>query len=580
MLKNIFYTASFILINALTVTAQTTPLEQATDRVAIKAIALLNKKMPDSLYTMAGESLHKTITSALWNSLFKDNVLPLLPFRELTFLSSTDSVSKYSLQGSIPLAFYISLDKTGKIHDFNFQQFVKELPASDLKAENLKTDSVARTMIRLINEKKTDSTYLLVGETFRKQIDATAWKNILEKNIYPISPFTEFLLISNSQKINRYKSGRLQFLVGLDQQNKLETFMVQPYKEETSPDKKIASDNALKTKLDSTVNAPLTAYMKTKGNVGLSVGIYYQGKDYYYNYGETRAGNAQLPSNHNLYDIGSITKTFTATLLALAVNEGKVKLSSPVSSFLPDSVAGNPALKGIALLQLSNHTSGLPRIPANMPQSVIESNQPYANYDVKKLFSFLKSFKRTRQPGTKYEYSNLAVGLLGVILERVYHKPYSELVARYITKPAKLNQTQIAVRVSDTVLVAQGYNEMSQAIAPWTFKAMEAAGAIKSSTYDMLNYGKLQLGNASTPLAKAIKLTHEVTYKADETIGLGWHFMNGNPKILHHSGGTGGYRALVCADLERNLVVVVLTNNSSTGDALGFEVAKALQQLK
>jgi CubicO group peptidase (beta-lactamase class C family) len=580
MFKNILVLFFLIIVTCLTVSGQTTPLEKATNLIAIKTIELLNKKQPDSVYTMTGVIVHKTISPALWNSLFKDKVLPLLPFRDLTFESSTDSTSKYKLQGSIPLVLYISLDKTGKINNFNFQPSYKELPVSEIMPEARKTDSVARTTVRLINEKKADSAYLLAGDAFRKQIDANAWKNILEKSIYPLTPFTELLYISSNQKINRYKSGQFQFLIGLDQQDKLETFLVEPYREVVA-DKKFNSDNPLKSRLDSAVNLPLSAYMRNKGNVGLSVGVYYQGKDHYYNYGETKAGNMQLPTNHNLYDIGSITKTFTATLLALAVNEGKVNLSSPISRFLPDSVAGNPALKGITLMQLSNHTSGLPRIPSNMQQSVIESNQPYANYDTRDLFSFLKNFKSIRQPGIKYEYSNLAVGLLGVILERVYHKPYSDLITKYITKPAKLHQTQIVVKTADTALVAQGYNEMNLAIAPWTFKCMTAAGAIKSSTFDMLNYGKLQLSDdASSPLIKAIKLTHEVTYKKDETIGLGWHFIDANPKIVQHSGATGGYRALVCADLEHNMVVVVLTNNSSSGDALGFEIVKALGQLK
>lgn len=579
MLKNILYLFSPILLACFSVSAQTTPLEQSTDRMAVRVVELLNQKKPDSLYIMAGEKLRKTITPQLWNNVFKDNILPLLPLNELNFLSAANSISKYRMKGSIPLLLYISLDKEGKLETFLVQPYIKEISPDALTAEARKTDFVARKMIRLINEKKTDSSYLLAGETFRKQIDAGKWKNILEKNIYPISPFGDLFLISNDQKINKYRSGQFQFLVGLDQEGKIETFLVQPFKEEISPDKKFISDNPLKTQLDSAVNIPLSTYMKTKNNVGLSVGIYYHGKDYFYNYGETKAGNAQLPTNHSLYDIGSITKTFTSTLLALAVNEGKVRLSSPISDFLPDSVAANPALKGITLVQLANHTSGLPRLPGNMLQHVIESSQPYANYDVSALFSFLKSFKSVREPGTKYEYSNLAVGLLGVILERVYNKPYSDLVSRYIIKPARLNQTQIVVKASDTALVAQGYNETGQAVVPWTFKAMEAAGAIKSSTFDMLNYGKLQLSNDSGPLVKAVRLTHEVTYKNDEMIGLGWHFINRNPKVLQHSGATAGYRAMVCADLERNLVVVVLTNNSSTGDALGFEVARALQRL-
>jgi CubicO group peptidase (beta-lactamase class C family) len=580
MYKNAFYVVLLLLIICAKTNAQTTPLEQSTHRMAVKAIDILNKKMPDSLYPLAGEQLRKMISPAVWSSLFKNDVLPLLPLKDLTFQSSTDSINKYLVQGTIPLNLYFSLDKSGKIKDMNFQPYIQARVASEMNAEDRKTDLVAQKFMRLINEKKSDSVYLLTGEKFRQQFNAEAWNQVLDKNIYPLTPLKEFIFVGSNQTVNRYKSGTLQFLIGLDKQSKVETFRVQAY-QDIVPDKAFKSDNALKNKVDSALNAPLSTYMRNKGNVGLSVGVYYAGKDYYYNYGETKLGNATLPGNRTLYDIGSITKTFTATLLALAVNEGKVTLTSPIISFLPDSVASNPALKDITLMQLSNHTSGLPRLPSNLEGSVTDSSQPYANYNTKLLFSFLKDFKTIRPAGTKYEYSNMAVGLLGVILEKVYKKPYAELVATFIAKPANMTQTQLVVKTADTALIAQGYNENITAVAPWKFKAMEGAGGIKSATSDMLKYGKLQLNGSSTPLSKAIKLTHEITYKEDQnTLGLGWHFLNGNSNLPQHGGATGGYRSILCADLEQNIVVVVLTNNSSTGDALGFEVLKVLQKLK
>jgi CubicO group peptidase (beta-lactamase class C family) len=89
-------------------------------------------------------------------------------------------------------------------------------------------------------------------------------------------------------------------------------------------------------------------------------------------------------------------------------------------------------------------------------------------------------------PSTKYEYSNAAVGLLGVILEKIYKTPYADLVAKYIIKPAKLNETKFTVKGSDTTLLAQGYNESISPVAPWEFKAMQAVGVLKSSATDLL----------------------------------------------------------------------------------------------
>lgn len=578
MYKNLL--CFLLFFSSLFATAQTTPLELTTHRLAVKAIDLMNKKLPDSVYSLIGDKLRKRMSPELSASLFKDAILPLLPFRNLTFESSRDSVSIYKLQGTVPLVMYFSLDSKGKISNFNFQPLMKEVVASDMNPEERTTDIVARMMIRLINERKADSSYTLTGEKFRQQFTAESWKKILETNIYPLTPFKEFVFINSSQKINKYKSGNLQFLIGLDETNKIQTFAAQPYKQ-AIPDKKFNSDNPLKSKVDSTINGPLSAYMKNKGNVGLSVGIYYGGKDYFFNYGESKLGESQLPGNQTLYDIGSITKTFTSTLLAIAVNEGKAKVTNMITDFLPDSVASNPALKGITLVQLANHTSGIPRLPSNWQGSVTDSMQPYANYDTKLLFSFLKSFKSIRAADTKFEYSNVGVGLLGVILEKIYKKPYAELVRNYITKPAKMDHTGVLVKTSDLSLVAQGYDGNIKPVAPWIFDALAGAGALKSSTSDMLIYGKLQLGEGSTALTKAIKLTHEITYKDDQnTIGLGWMFLNGDANLPQHNGATGGYRSLICMDLEKKIAVIVLINNSSTGDPLGFEVLKALQHLK
>lgn len=580
MFKN--FLCFLLFINSIIATAQTTPLELTTHRMAVKAIDLMNKKLPDSVYSLIGDKLRKSMSPELSASLFEGAIVPLLPFKDLIFESSRDSISTYKLQGTIPLVLYFSLDSKGKISNFNFQPFVKKVAGSEMNPEDLKTDSLARLMIRFINEKKGDSTYTLAGEKFRQQFSSEAWKKVLETNIYPLTPISEFLFIGSNQKINKYKFGNLLFSVGLDEQGKIETFYAQPYKEaEVVPDKKFNSDNALKTKVDSTVNGPLSAYMRNKGNIGLSVGIHYAGKDYFYNYGESKLGNSQLPGNQTLYDIGSITKTFTSTLLAVAVNEGKLKLTSVITDFLPDSVASNPALKGITLMQLANHTSGISRLPSNWQSSVTDQKQPYANYDTKLLFSFLKNFKSVRAPGTKFEYSNVAVGLLGEILENIYHKPYAELISTYITKPAKMSHTEVIIKPSDASLVAQGYDENIQPVAPWIFDALGGAGALKSSSSDMLIYGKLQVGEGSTRLTKAMKLTHEITYKSDQnSLGLGWIFLNSDANLPQHNGGTGGYRSLICMNLERQIVVVLLANNSSSVDSIGFEVLKALQKLK
>ncbi len=229
-----------------------------------------------------------------------------------------------------------------------------------------RTDTLARTLLRLMNEHKADSIYYYAGQSFKAQLDGPTFKNICETSLFPLTPLPAPVFADSKNGISKYRLEALQFIIGLDKEGKYNTFALQPYREDAVKTTKATTDNPLKTKLDSTINQLASPYIQIKGNVGVSIAIHYKGADCFYNYGETRQGNNQLPTQNTLYDVGSITKTFTATLLAMAVNSKKISLQTPVTSFLPDSVAANPALKGITFAQLANHTSGLPRLAGNM----------------------------------------------------------------------------------------------------------------------------------------------------------------------------------------------------------------------
>jgi CubicO group peptidase (beta-lactamase class C family) len=562
------------------VNAQTTPQEIKTDVIARKAIRLFNAHQPDSIYTLAGQAFRQQITQAQWKQVVDKQFVTLLPFKNLTFKSSYNGISKYKLDAAMTLALNISLDSDGKIENFTFVPYQEEPQSAAMTDAEKKTDEVAMKVLDYLNTKQADKMYGFAAQTFKTELDSATWHNAVEKQLYPMLPLPKPVFLYSKDGVNKYKMGALQYIVGLDTTGKFDTWAIQPYHEDTKKTEKAATDNPLHSKLDSVVGKWLTNYIQTKGNIGVSAAVYYKGADHYYNYGETVKGNHKLPDAHTLYEIGSITKTFTATLLTKAVIDKMVTLDDPITKYLPDSVAANADLKAITLKELSNHTSGLPRMPPNMNATVTDLNQPFEHYDEKHLFAYLKSFKAIRAPGSSYEYSNLAVGLLGVILERMYHKPYEELVKLYITQPLQLPETKIRLNELDVKHLAQGYDATTNPVAPWRHQTTKAAGAIKSSAADMLRYGKLQLPQFTNPLSKAIDLAHQGTFKDDiNTVGLGWHYIQNEPDaVLQHTGGTGGYRTAICVNLNRSLVVVILTNNASTGDALGIELTAALMK--
>jgi CubicO group peptidase (beta-lactamase class C family) len=238
----------------------------------------------------------------------------------------------------------------------------------------------------------------------------------------------------------------------------------------------------------------------------------------FYNFGTNKFGG-QPVTEHSIYEIGSITKTFTATLLADEVLKGEMKLDDPAQKYLPDSVH-MPMYEGksITLGNLSDHTSSLPRMPDNFDPA--DPMNPYADYTVSQLFDFVSNYTLTRPIGSEYEYSNLAMGLLGQILSRQAGMPYEELMLQKIAKPLQMNETKITLDDNMKKNLAYGYSGGEQ-IKNWDLNSMQGAGAIRSSTSDLVKYISAQMNLTNTSLHDAIELTHQQRHNKVGGNGIG-----------------------------------------------------------
>jgi CubicO group peptidase (beta-lactamase class C family) len=368
--------------------------------------------------------------------------------------------------------------------------------------------------------------------------------------------------------------------ISLDSAGLLETFLFQPYKKEIKGDyKKTKTDNSLSTELDKKVEAVVQPFMFEGKTVGLSIGILKDGKTYFYNYGETKKGNGQTPSSKNLYEIGSISKTFTGILLAKAVTENKIRLNDPVNKYLPKNIPvikfGNDTLK---IVHLSNHTSGLPPLPDNF--GATDLINPYKDYDEKKLLEYLKHASLSRKPGEKLEYCNLAVGLLGYILQQVNKMSFEKMATNYITSKAGMTDTRQFLVKKDSALFVQGYNESILPQSQWDFKALAAAGSLRSNAEDMLKYAALNLEATDNKLLKAIILSHQPTFEdGQQKIGLNWFIQNwGWGPVLFHGGATGGYRSLLAINAKTKNAVIILSNTAVSNDEVGAAILKYIDK--
>lgn len=285
--------------------------------------------------------------------------------------------------------------------------------------------------------------------------------------------------------------------------------------------------------------------------------------------------------NHNsIFEIGSITKVFTSTLLAQAIVDKKVKAQQLLKTLVPFKLKGKPK---ITLEQLSNHTSGLPRLPENIFLLLTEDiNNPYKLYNKKLLEKYAsKELRLNHKPGEQFAYSNLGAGILGYALGNAYKKPYEQLLEELVFEPFKLTNTYTRANQVPKGQLIEGLGVDGKPVPNWDWDVLAPAGCILSSVEDLSLFAKINL-DAKHP---ALKRQQQVSFKQDEklSLALGWLLLNKDGQEYYfHNGATGGYTASILLDKENNKGVVILSNisgmhpNVANVDQMALKLLQAL----
>ncbi|KRA83754.1 hypothetical protein ASD76_06975 [Altererythrobacter sp. Root672] len=271
-----------------------------------------------------------------------------------------------------------------------------------------------------------------------------------------------------------------------------------------------------------------------------------------------------------LFEIGSISKVFTALILSDMVNKGQVALDDPAEKYLP---AGHhmPGRNGrkITLKDLSMHMSGLPRLPDNMPMG--DPEDPYADYSEALMLAFLDGYQLPRDIGEKYEYSNLGAGLLGYLLARAAGSDYETLLRERITGPLAMSDTAVTLSPAQAKRLAPAFDMYMRPAKPWLLPTLMGAGGIRSSADDMLKFAAAAL-DPQSPIGPAMKtaLANRVdTGDPRFQQALGWQV--GHPEegreIVIHNGGTGGFRSALALEPAKQRGVVALANSGAEPSA-------------
>jgi CubicO group peptidase (beta-lactamase class C family) len=247
--------------------------------------------------------------------------------------------------------------------------------------------------------------------------------------------------------------------------------------------------------------------------------------------------------------------------------ENTVSLKTTVSDILPgDFRFDDPQVGMITLEELASHTSGLPRLPGNMPASTDPEN-PYAAYREKDLLEYLSSAERGQQKkevDERARYSNLGFGLLGYLLGEAYGTPFPELLRQKILKPLHLENTFFEVPAAVATRKAAPYSGTAQ-VSEWDFQVLAGAGALWSTASDLARFAECLLEAESTSLAEAVHLLKEPrSTLSASSIGLGLmrETIYGRERLFH-DGGTGGFSSSMILTPDSGEYLIVLANQAN-----------------
>lgn len=283
----------------------------------------------------------------------------------------------------------------------------------------------------------------------------------------------------------------------------------------------------------------------------------------------------------NIFEIGSITKVFTSTILADLVVKKKINLDDNINKYFDFSFRDNT---NISFINLANHTSGLERLPSNLDLTKIDQRNPFKEYDKEKLNCYLKTeLGLENKSGKKYSYSNLGVGLLGYTLGRSQNCDYIELLNKNIFDKYQMTNS-FTNRHNAKGRLIKGLDGVGNEVENWDFDILFPAGGILSNVEDLSKFVIAQFN----PSNKDLALTREPTFTVNENlkVALGWHIikLESENEIYWHNGGTGGYSSSMAVDLENKNGIVILSNVSAFNpnmnhiDSLCFELVKRLEK--
>ena len=419
------------------------------------------------------------------------------------------------------------------------------------------------------------------------------------KEALPIETTTEFLKNLKSQAGNitnqefkKYENGTyasykttfergiFALNISIDDNSKVNGLLVKPFAEEVNAEN-VINNLSIKNSLTTSDQSEII-FENTKifpNNTQLSIAIISNGKVRYYGIKKESDTISTIDNQKSIFEIGSISKVFTSTLLANFVIDGKVKLLDNINDYLKAPIKNSTE---ISFIDLANHTSGLPRLPSNLDLINVDPENPYKEYKEKELEDYVTNQLELSNKG-KYQYSNLGAGLVGYTLSKIENDTYESLLQHKIFSKYEMQNSTTDITTIKGNLV-KGLNNEGIEVPNWDLAVLAGAGAIFSTVEDLSQFAISQFEDKN----KELELTRVKTFELNENmdIGLGWHLLKNKSDNLwyFHNGGTGGYSSSMVLEENSKNGIIILSNvsafnpNRGNIDKLCFELMKTVEK--
>ncbi|MEZ4982959.1 MAG: serine hydrolase domain-containing protein [Saprospiraceae bacterium] len=330
----------------------------------------------------------------------------------------------------------------------------------------------------------------------------------------------------------------------------------------------------------------LKDYLEKEGSqlpagVELSIGIIENGQIKKTGLRKSESAWEIIQNDHALFEIGSITKTFTAALIFKLAEENKINIEDPIQQYLPVTLKNAYYQDStIKIRHLLQHTSGLSNGPSSftlpyLKALIFSPKNPNRNFKAKHYYKYLKDFELDYLPGKTWDYNNCGYGLLGTFIEKTSQKSWAEIVQKELFEPLKMNSSYFEINRTNKSNFVKGITAKGKKAKPWEMDFINPAGAIKSTLNDMLKYTEAALHPHTSGLdfmesmqnfpGDTIKMTESKLWKGN-AMATGWwlNLEDANQPFFWHGGASGGYTAFIGFNQEKQKAVVILSNISSS----------------